>query len=97
MIRFARALPQTERRSKVRVAKGERGIWQRRFWGNAIRSDVDYVHHLDYVHWNPMKHGLVHRIVDWPYSSFHRYARARLYPENWAGCVQSDKNQEIGE
>ncbi len=58
-IRFVQKLPATERRSKVRAAKGERGVWQRRFWEHAIRDDRDCVHHVDYCHWNPMKHGLV--------------------------------------
>lgn len=56
-IRFVQALPRTERRSKVRIAKGERGVWQRRFWEHVIRDEADYARHVDYVHWNPMKHG----------------------------------------
>jgi putative transposase len=56
-IRFVQKLPRTERRSNVRIAKGERGIWQRRFWEHWIRNDTDYAKHFDYVHWNPMKHG----------------------------------------
>ena len=54
-IRFARSIPPTERRSRVRVARGERGIWQRRFWEHAVRSDTDYARHMDYVHFNPVK------------------------------------------
>ena len=91
MIRFVRALPRTERRSKVRVAKGERGIWQRRFREHTVRNEVDY------LHWSPMKPGMIQRIVDWPYSSFHRYIKAGLYPGNWTGCVSDDKNPEFGE
>jgi len=85
-IRFVQKLPATERRSKVRVAKGERGVWQRRFWEHAIRDDRDYANHIDYCHWNPMKHGLVRRVADWPYSSFHRYVGQGLLPEDWAGA-----------
>ena len=70
---FSKALPMTERRSAVRVARGERGIWQRRFWDHVIRDDGDYAAHVDYCHINPVKHGLVGRVSDWPYSSFHRY------------------------
>lgn len=84
-VRFVRAVPQTEHRSKVRIAKGERGAWQRRFWEHAIRNEEDYARHVDYVHWNPMKHGLVGRLADWPYSSFHRYVRFGLLPPDWAG------------
>ncbi len=88
-IRFVQKLPRTERRSSVRIAKGERAIWQRRFWEHLIRDENDYMRHVDYVHWNPMKHGLVTKIKDWPYSSFHRYAREGLYPDNWLGALDS--------
>lgn len=81
---FAKALPITERRSAVRLLKGERGIWQRRFWEHTIRDDADYAAHLDYVHINPLKHGLVKHVADWPYSSFHRAVAAGLYPLDWA-------------
>lgn len=94
-IRFVQRLPRTERRSKVRIAKGERGIWQRRFWEHAIRDDTDYARHVDYVHWNPMKHGLVQRIADWPYSSFHRYVRLGILPDNWLSG--DDAEIEAGE
>jgi putative transposase len=82
-IRFVRAIPATERRSRTRVARGERGIWQRRFWEHAIRSDADYARHIDYVHFNPVKHGHVTFVRDWPYSTFHRHMRADLYPPDW--------------
>ena len=74
----------TERRSAVRVARGERGIWQRRFWDHVIRDDGDYAAHVDYCHINPVKHGLVGRVSDWPYSSFHRYVERAIYPLDWA-------------
>lgn len=86
-IRFVQGIPATERRSEVRVARGERGVWQRRFWEHAIRDDRDYTNHVDYCHWNPMKHGLVQRLSDWPYSSFHRYVRLGLLPPDWAGDI----------
>jgi putative transposase len=82
---FSRALPKTERRSPSRLVKGERGIWQRRFWEHAIRDDMDYRRHIDYIHYNPVKHGYVQRVADWPYSSFHRFKRMGVYAEDWAG------------
>ena len=88
-IRFVQKLPRTERRSKVRIAKGERGIWQRWFWEHVIRDENDYARHIDYIHWNPMKHGVVEKLTDWPYSSFHRYVRDGVYPENWASGLES--------
>ena len=82
---FSRALPKTERRSAVRQAAGERGIWQRHFWEHWIRDEGDYQHHIDYIHVNPLKHGYVKRVQDWPYSTFHRYVAAGVYPLNWCG------------
>ena len=84
-IAFAKSVPKTERRSAVRRAKGERGIWQRRFWEHTIRDERDYASHMDYVHFNPVKHGRVERVKDWPYSSFHRLVKAGVYPLDWAG------------
>jgi putative transposase len=89
-IRFVQKMPRTERRSKVRMAKGERGIWQRRIWEHTIRDENNYMRHVDYVHWNPMKHGLARRVSDWPYSSYHRYVRKGMYPENWAGGLENE-------
>ncbi|MEJ2456265.1 MAG: transposase [Candidatus Thiodiazotropha sp.] len=85
-IRFSQTLPPTERRSVVRVRKGERGIWQRRFWEHAIRDERDYATHFDYIHFNPVKHGWADKVVDWPFSSFHRYLRSGIYNANWAGA-----------
>jgi len=84
-IAFAKALPKTEYLSPARSVKGERGIWQRRFWEHTIRNEHDYAAHVDYVHINPMKHGLVARVADWPYSSFHRWVQQGCYPQDWAG------------
>ena len=80
---FSRALPKTEYLSNVRKMAGERGIWQRHFWEHSIRDETDFERHVDYVHINPVKHGLVDRVVDWPYSSFHRQVENGVYPENW--------------
>jgi putative transposase len=85
--RFARAMPKRERLSRVRRARGERGIWQRRFWEHLIRDEEDYRRHAEYCYINPQKHGLVSRVADWPFSSFHRDVRAGLFPEDWAGDI----------
>ena len=82
---FARGLPKTERCSRVRRADGERGIWQRRFWEHTIRDDEDYAAHMDYVHFNPVKHGLVASPADWPYSTFRSCVSRGLYAEDWSG------------
>jgi putative transposase len=89
-IRFVRAIPATERRPRARVARGERAIWQRRFWEHAIRSDIDYARHMDYVHFNPVKHGYVTFARDWPFSTFRRLVQAGLYPSDWGAGDMED-------
>ncbi len=86
---FSRGLPETERRSMVRQSAGERGIWQRHYWEHLIRDETDYRRHVDYVHVNPLKHGHVKRVRDWPYSTFHRYVAAGMYPLDWCGDVEA--------
>jgi putative transposase len=61
--------------------------WQERFWAHRIDDDDDYRHHVDYVHINPMKHGMVHQVADWPWSTFHRYVGAGMYPSDWGGRI----------
>jgi putative transposase len=93
---FSRSLPGGERRSASRFAKGERGIWQRRYWEHTIRDERDFERHMDYIHFNPVKHGWVNRVVDWPHSSFHRYLRLGVYLEDWGG-MKDDKEFRFGE
>ncbi|HLD64849.1 MAG TPA: transposase [Pseudomonas sp.] len=72
-----------------RDARGAANIWQARFWEHVIRDERDLAAHIDYIHFNPVKHGLVERVVDWPYSSFHRFVRLGLLAPDWAyggGC-----------
>ena len=84
-MQFSKALPRSERLSKVRKQRGERGIWQRRYWEHLVRDEADFQAHIDYVHINPVKHGLVSCVRDWPYSTFHRYVRQGVYPQDWSG------------
>ena len=83
--RFSRRIPVGERRTLGRINKGERGIWQRRYWEHTVRDEPDMERHVDYIHYNPVKHGQVTRVADWPYSSFHRFVEKGIYPINWAG------------
>ncbi|MEJ7746511.1 MAG: transposase [Luteimonas sp.] len=85
---FSRSLPATERRSPRRLVKAERGIWQRRYWEHLIRDERDLAAHIDYIHFNPVKHGHVARVVDWPYSTFHREVRYGVLPADWGGGMQ---------
>ncbi len=81
--RFSRMLPKNERISASRQKKGERGIWQRRYWEHLIRNDEDFYRHVNYIHFNPVKHGYVCSSVDWPYSSIHRYVEKGIISNHW--------------
>jgi putative transposase len=92
---FSRCIPKGERIRGSRKMKGERGIWQRRFWEHLIRDDADLQRHVDYSHYNPVKHGYVRRAIDWPYSSFHRYLRLGWVTADWGGV--DDFTEDFGE
>lgn len=85
---FSRNIPKNEYRNEVRKKRRERGVWQRRYWEHLIRNEEDYRAHMDYVHINPVKHGLVDQVKDWPYSTFHRLVKEGVYLENWAGELE---------
>ena len=87
---FSRQILPTERRSPSRIAKWERDIWQRRYWEHLIRDEGDFARHVDSIHFNPVKHGLATRAVEWPYSSIHRYVRLGWLCAEWA----SDRGDE---
>lgn len=80
---FSRKLPKNERRSKSRQSKAERGIWQRRFWEHQIRDQQDYNQHIDYIHYNPVKHGYVLKPSGWPQSSIHKFIRKEIINNDW--------------
>jgi putative transposase len=71
--------------SKSRDEHGERGIWQRRFWEHTIRDELDLQRSVDYIHWNPVKHGVTRRVKDWRWSSFHRFVEEGEYDAEWGG------------
>ena len=83
--RFSRGLPTAASRSASKVAKRDKGIWQRRYWEHAIRNETDLDRHIDYIHFNPVKHKLVSRVCDWPHSRFHRYVERGQLPQDWGG------------
>jgi putative transposase len=93
---FSRGVPRHEQVSKSRSRKGERGIWQRRYWEHTLRDEDDFARHVDYIHFNPVKHGHVLRVSDWPYSSFRRMVRLGHYPEDWSGASR-DEGTPFGE
>jgi putative transposase len=83
--RFSRGLDAAETRSDSKITKREKGIWQRRYWEHQIRDELDLQRHMDYIHMNPVKHGLVMQVRDWPHSSFHRYVKEGKLPADWGG------------
>jgi len=76
--------------------KGNTRIWQPRFWEHTIRSEKDFNAHVDYIHFNPLKHGYVNRVVDWPYSSFHHYVRKGVYGSSWSSNIEVDEKMKFG-
>lgn len=91
---FARRIEPGEFVRSSRKRKGERGIWQRRFWEHQIRDDADLERHLDYIHINPVKHGCVSRASDWPWSSIHRYIRSGDLSPDWAADLELEVSGE---
>jgi putative transposase len=79
-----------------RHRNAEFALWQRRFWEHTIRNEQDFERHVDYIHFNPIKHRLVSRVCAWPYSSFHVYVRRGLLPPDWAGDVK-EARMDFGE
>jgi putative transposase len=79
-----------------RRPNGDLALWQRRFWEHTIRDENDFARHVDYIHFNPVKHGLVQRVSDWSYSSFHRYVSDGILPSDWAGDA-GQSNDGFGE
>jgi putative transposase len=71
-----------------KIKHRESTFWQRRYWEHCIATDFDYANHLDYIAFNPVKHGLVTRVSDWPYSTFHRDVGLGIYPLEWAGSPE---------
>ena len=69
--------------SASKMKRNEKGIWQRRFYEHKIRNEQDLITHMDYLHYNPVKHGVVDNVMDWQYSSFHRLVREGSYPADW--------------
>jgi putative transposase len=80
---FSPRLGRGEHINASRRRNGERGIWQRRYWKHPIRDENNFARHVDYIHYNPVKHGHVMSPCDWPYSSFHRFVRESILPADW--------------
>ena len=83
--------------SNSKIKHREKGIWQRRYWEHQIKDEQDLQRHIDYIHYNPVKHGLVAQVKDWPYSTFHRYVQRNIYPEHWGNGVNVNESGVFGE
>ncbi len=95
--RFLKSLPHVELTRPEALARNARGIWQKRFWEHTIRDDRDYRAHMDYVHFNPVKHGLVAHPAEWPYSTFHKCVTLGLYELVWASPDHASIPSGMGE
>jgi putative transposase len=83
--RYLVAGGQEGQRTPSQKHRGQRGVWQPRFWEHTVRDEADLAHCVDYVHWNPVKHGLVAQVRDYPWSTFHRFVKEGFYSEDWGG------------
>ena len=72
----------------ARAARQEQAVWQHRYWEHLVRDEQDFARHVEYIHYNPVKHGWAASPADWPYSSFHRYVAAGVYPADWGRAPQ---------
>ena len=86
--KYQKMMSLNEPRSLSREKRGEAAVWQRRFWEHTLRDEEDFRRHLDYIHYNPVKHGLVERVSEWEWSSFHRYVRIGWYDAGWGGDLE---------
>ena len=82
--------------SASRLRKNEKAIWQRRFWEHLIRNHEDLRRHVEYIHYNPVKHGLTNTPFDWRYSSFHRYVDKGMYDMNWGANINIKFDATVG-
>jgi putative transposase len=82
--------------SITRIRKKEQAVWQRRFWEHLIRNEEDLLNHLDYIHYNPVKHGLAEAPKDWAYSSFHHFVREGKYTQMWGAGNEVVFDENIG-
>ena len=98
---FSRKIKETFHKMELMTDSKERHrestIWQRRFWEHQIRNDADFERHFHYIHYNPVKHGLVERVRDWPYSTFHIFVQEGLYPADWGDNIAFAPDNSFGE
>ena len=94
---FSRQIPKTENIKISRISKQERGIWQRRYWEHLIRDEIDFERHVDYIHYNPVKHGYVEQAARWEYSTIHKYIEKGLLSPDWGSNQEQTLESLFGE
>ncbi|OGS93340.1 MAG: transposase [Gallionellales bacterium GWA2_59_43] len=95
---YALRWAQIKRFTRHRLGMPSEGkLWQPRYWEHCIRDENDFARHVDYIHWNPVKHGLVNCAADWPYSTFHRFVAAGGYPRDWGIADERMDDRGFGE
>jgi putative transposase len=81
--------------TKSKILKREKGVWQRRYWEHTIQNENEYNSHLDYIHYNPVKHNCAKNVKDWNYSSFHKFVKEKFYDENWGNFEDINRIEEL--
>ncbi|STX28479.1 Transposase and inactivated derivatives [Legionella beliardensis] len=82
----------------IKTKHNEFCLWQRRFWEHTIKDEADFINHVNYIHYNPIKHGLVKSLHHWPYSSFHHYVKKGIISKNWGDLIfEPSTNLGFGE
>jgi len=95
---YQNSIEEIAARNASRIRQKEATIWQRRFWEHTIKDEQDYENHFDYIHFNPVKHGYVRSVVEWEWSSFHRYVRQGVYEPDWGdGLIMGKIETNYGE
>lgn len=94
---FSRGLPIATERSDSQLDHGDKGIWQRRFWEHVVRDEKDFLNHVQYIHFNPVKHGHAREVRDWPFSSFHRWVKKGMLPKEWGLVRAAETDGKFGE
>jgi putative transposase len=85
---LTRPTVRTVRTEERKVSDSVQTMWQKRYWEHLLRDETDYRRHVDYIHYNPVKHGYAKTPLEWPHSSFFRYVKAGTYPRDWGGDVR---------
>ena len=94
---FSRQITCNEKISLSRKSKRERGIWQRRYWEHLIRDENDFATHINYIHYNPIKHGFVDKASDWQFSTIHKFIKNGIKPTNWGSNSSFTSDSSFGE